>query len=54
MRAEKFAVATANPLATKAACDVLAKGGTAAGVVVAAVIFGFSLYRINALLARRQ
>ena len=25
-----------------------------AGVVVAAVIFGFSLYRINALLARRK
>lgn len=38
VRAAKFAVATANPLATKAACDVLANGGTAAGVVVAAQV----------------
>lgn len=36
VKAERFAVATANPLATKAACDILAAGGTAADAVVAA------------------
>lgn len=41
VRAEKFAVATANPLATQAACEVLAKGGTAAdAVVVAQIVLG--------------
>lgn len=35
-RAERFAVATANPLASQAACQVLADGGSAADAVVAA------------------
>ncbi|MBP3088599.1 gamma-glutamyltransferase [Corynebacterium sp. sy017] len=34
--AKNFAVSTANPLATKAACDVLSKGGSAADALVAA------------------
>ncbi|MEX3505640.1 gamma-glutamyltransferase [Corynebacterium sp. LK2510] len=36
VRAQNFAVSTANPVATKAACDVLLKGGNAADAVVAA------------------
>lgn len=36
VRTGRFAVATANPLATQAACRVLAGGGTAADAVVAA------------------
>ncbi len=36
VRAQSFAVTTANPVATKAACDVLMNGGNAADAVVAA------------------
>ncbi|WP_115686107.1 gamma-glutamyltransferase family protein [Corynebacterium senegalense] len=36
VRAQNFAVTTANPVATAAACDVLLKGGNAADAVVAA------------------
>lgn len=36
VRAQTFAVTTANPVATKAACDVLLRGGNAADAVVAA------------------
>lgn len=36
VRAQNFAVTTANPVATKAACDVLLNGGNAADAVVAA------------------
>jgi gamma-glutamyltranspeptidase / glutathione hydrolase len=36
VRTSHYAVATANPLATRAACDVLKDGGTAADAVIAA------------------
>lgn len=41
VRTRTFAVVTANPLATKAACDVVSEGGTAAdGLVAAQAVLG--------------